>query len=148
MLSSWESLCCLPSSLPFPLQGTEPISLSPRYHLDPDGTLLIPLPSPEDAGTYFCTATNVAGFSSREMQLSVSSECPGQVLAPAPCKMPPEGGWQGKRDLGTRLASLGHLARCQMGFADGKSSNEGCGAPEAFLHQPCSLSIQRSPGSV
>lgn len=63
------------SSLPFPLQGTETISLSPRYHLDRDGSLLILSPSPEDAGTYFCTASNTAGFSSQEMQLSVSSEC-------------------------------------------------------------------------
>uniref|UniRef100_A0A8U8C9F5 Uncharacterized protein n=1 Tax=Geospiza parvula TaxID=87175 RepID=A0A8U8C9F5_GEOPR len=64
----------LPSSLPCPLQGTEPISPSPHYQLDPDGTLLIPSSSPGDAGTYFCTATNAAGFSSREMQLSISTK--------------------------------------------------------------------------
>lgn len=93
----------LSSSLPFLLQGTEPISLSSRYHLDPNGTLLIPSSSPEDAGTYFCTATNSAGFSSREMQLSISSECPGLALAPAPSKAAPEGDWLGEQDLGTLL---------------------------------------------
>ncbi|OWK59760.1 Hemicentin-2 [Lonchura striata] len=55
-------------------KGTEPISLSPRYQLDPNGTLLIPSSSPGDAGTYFCTATNAAGFSRREMQLSISTK--------------------------------------------------------------------------
>ncbi|XP_071310090.1 hemicentin-2 isoform X1 [Agelaius tricolor] len=55
-------------------KGTEPISPSPHYQLDPNGTLLIPSSSPGDAGTYFCTATSAAGFSSREMQLSISTK--------------------------------------------------------------------------
>lgn len=82
------------------------------------------------------------------MQLSVSSECPGLALAPAPSKAAPEGDWLGEYDLGTPLDSLGHLARVQMGLWDGKSSSEGCGAPEMFLPQPHSLSTQRSPGSA
>ncbi|XP_071622127.1 hemicentin-2 isoform X2 [Heliangelus exortis] len=55
-------------------KGTEPISLSPRYRLDPDGALLIPSASPGDTGTYFCTATNAGGFSSQEVQLSISTK--------------------------------------------------------------------------
>ncbi|KAM8995979.1 hemicentin-2 isoform 2-T2 [Ara ararauna] len=72
------TLQCNATGVPPPsvtwMKGTEPISLSSRYHLDPDGTLLIPSSSPEDAGTYFCTATNAAGFSRREMQLSISTK--------------------------------------------------------------------------
>ncbi|RMB93417.1 hypothetical protein DUI87_30112 [Hirundo rustica rustica] len=72
------TLRCNATGVPAPAvtwaKGTEPISLSPHYQLDPDGTLLIPSSSPEDAGTYFCTATNAAGFSSREMQLSISTK--------------------------------------------------------------------------
>ncbi|XP_065504903.1 hemicentin-2 isoform X7 [Caloenas nicobarica] len=72
------ALRCNATGVPVPAvtwaKGTEPISPSLHYHLDPDGTLLIPSPSPEDTGTYFCTATNTAGFSRREMQLSVSTK--------------------------------------------------------------------------
>uniref|UniRef100_A0A8C5U7P8 Ig-like domain-containing protein n=1 Tax=Malurus cyaneus samueli TaxID=2593467 RepID=A0A8C5U7P8_9PASS len=72
------TLQCNATGVPRPAvtwaKGTEPISPSPHYHLDPDGTLLIPSSSPEDTGTYFCTATNAAGFSSREMQLSISTK--------------------------------------------------------------------------
>ncbi|XP_063265782.1 hemicentin-2 isoform X3 [Prinia subflava] len=71
-------LRCNATGVPAPAvswaKGTEPISLSSRYQLDPDGTLLIPSSSPEDAGTYFCTATNAVGFSRREMQLSISTK--------------------------------------------------------------------------
>lgn len=126
----------LPSSLPFPLQGTEPISLSPHYHLDPDGTLLIPSSSPADSGTYFCTATNAAGFSSREMQLSISSECSGLL----------QRGLAGRARPGNTPWNTNPGARwvCRME----RSSGEGCGTPEVSLHQLCSLSVQQSPGSA
>ncbi|KAM9176553.1 hemicentin-2 [Mergus octosetaceus] len=72
------TLRCNATGVPTPTvtwtKGTEPISPSPRYHLNPNGTLLIPSPSPGDAGTYFCTAASVAGFSSRQVQLSISTK--------------------------------------------------------------------------
>ncbi|XP_071430396.1 hemicentin-2 [Pithys albifrons albifrons] len=72
------TLWCNATGVPPPTvtwaKGTEPILLSPQYHPGPDGTLLIPSPSPGDAGTYFCTATNTAGFSSQEVQLSISTK--------------------------------------------------------------------------
>ncbi|XP_068012089.1 LOW QUALITY PROTEIN: hemicentin-2 [Melanerpes formicivorus] len=72
------TLQCNATGVPTPTvtwaKGTEPISLGPRYHLHPDGTLLIPSASLGDAGTYFCTATNTAGFSSQELQLSISTK--------------------------------------------------------------------------
>ncbi|XP_061867610.1 hemicentin-2 [Colius striatus] len=72
------ALRCNATGVPTPTvtwaKGTEPILLSSRYHFEPDGTLLIPSSSSEDSGTYFCTATNAAGFSSQEMQLSISTK--------------------------------------------------------------------------
>ncbi|XP_068513036.1 hemicentin-2 isoform X2 [Anas acuta] len=72
------TLRCDATGVPTPTvtwtKGTEPVSPSPRYHLNPNGTLLIPSPSPGDAGTYFCTAASVAGFSSRQVQLSISTK--------------------------------------------------------------------------
>lgn len=116
MLRPWESLCCLTSSPPFSSQGTEPISPSLHYHLDPDGTLLIPSPSPGDTGTYFCTATNTAGFSRREMQLSVSSECrdwPGTSSHKAAL----DGDLAGQAQPGDSLGCLGASWVCGVGRA-------------------------------
>ncbi|XP_068771088.1 hemicentin-2 [Struthio camelus] len=72
------TLSCNATGVPPPTvtwaKGTEPILQSHHYHLGSNGTLLIPSPSPRDAGTYFCMVTNAAGSSSREVQLSVSTK--------------------------------------------------------------------------
>ncbi|GCB67129.1 hypothetical protein scyTo_0010207 [Scyliorhinus torazame] len=46
----------------------------PRRSIDANGNLQIPSPSSGDSGVYTCTATNVAGFASREMQLFVHTK--------------------------------------------------------------------------
>ncbi|XP_038637840.1 LOW QUALITY PROTEIN: hemicentin-1-like [Scyliorhinus canicula] len=46
----------------------------PQRSIDANGNLQIPSPSSDDSGVYICTATNVVGFASREMQLFVHSK--------------------------------------------------------------------------
>ncbi|XP_078407396.1 LOW QUALITY PROTEIN: hemicentin-1-like [Cetorhinus maximus] len=46
----------------------------PQRSIDASGNLMIPSPSSEDPGVYICTATNVVGFASREMQLFVHTK--------------------------------------------------------------------------
>ncbi|KAK0141476.1 Hemicentin-1 [Merluccius polli] len=43
----------------------------PVFSLDPDGSLRIASPSGRETGEFVCTATNVAGFSIRKVQLTV-----------------------------------------------------------------------------
>ncbi|XP_072421818.1 hemicentin-1-like isoform X1 [Chiloscyllium punctatum] len=73
------TLLCESSGTPKPTvvwsKGKELISRhEPQYSIDASGKLLIPYPSAEDSGIYICTATNVAGVSSREMQLFVHTK--------------------------------------------------------------------------
>ncbi|XP_055516059.1 hemicentin-1-like [Leucoraja erinacea] len=45
-----------------------------QYNTDANGSLVIAAPSSEDAGVYVCTASNVVGFASRELQLFVHTK--------------------------------------------------------------------------
>uniref|UniRef100_A0A452UY39 Ig-like domain-containing protein n=1 Tax=Ursus maritimus TaxID=29073 RepID=A0A452UY39_URSMA len=73
------SLPCAASGVPTPTitwtkETNVLTSRGPHYNVSKDGTLVITRPSPQDAGTYVCTATNAVGFSSQEMRLSVNTE--------------------------------------------------------------------------
>uniref|UniRef100_A0A7N5KTI0 Hemicentin 2 n=1 Tax=Ailuropoda melanoleuca TaxID=9646 RepID=A0A7N5KTI0_AILME len=73
------SLPCVASGVPTPTitwtkETNVLTSRGPHYNVSKDGTLVITRPSPQDAGTYVCTATNAVGFSSQEMRLSVNTE--------------------------------------------------------------------------
>ncbi|KAM4662543.1 hemicentin-2 [Discoglossus pictus] len=73
------SLSCDARGHPAPVvtwaKGEEALSQeSPNYHVNRDGSLLIPLPSGADAGHYTCTVTNLAGTTRREIHLLVHTK--------------------------------------------------------------------------
>ncbi|KAM6944598.1 hemicentin-1 [Lycodopsis pacificus] len=72
------TLSCEASGVPKPKvvwsKGRQPLPRDRSSLLsDPDGYLLIPHPTNEDAGIYICTATSPVGYASREIQLSVNT---------------------------------------------------------------------------
>ncbi|XP_059849711.1 hemicentin-1-like [Hypanus sabinus] len=73
------TLLCESSGVPRPSivwskEGKHLHLQGPHYRTDANGSLVISAPSLEDSGIYVCTASNVVGFASRELQLFVHTK--------------------------------------------------------------------------
>ncbi|XP_074526683.1 hemicentin-1 [Halichoeres trimaculatus] len=75
--------CMLLDGIPLPerhwSQNGKPVQLNGRMFMRSDGSLYIERASPEDAGTYVCTAVNVAG--TMNITVSLEVQVPPEIIA-------------------------------------------------------------------